>query len=91
MDRTYYIIVPQFTSIAEALDYLSRKTSYSFNFSVGTKIYDTKGNEIVEPTNFEIIPIEGLAMQIYEFTEDLWPGQTYIQDDFIKYFKELTL
>lgn len=88
MERTYYIIIPQFISIDIALRYLN-ENSLSFNFYVAGKIYNSQRTEVQKPINAEIIPINKLAIQIFEFSEYLSPGQTYIQDGFIQYFKEL--
>lgn len=90
MEETYYIILPQFTSLAEASNYFLN-SDFKFSFAVNSTIYDENGNEISEPTNFEIIPIEQICMQIYESNNLLSPGQKHIKDGFIQYFKELKL
>lgn len=90
MEKTYYIILPQFTSTAEASTYFLN-SEFKFSFAVNSNVYDENGNEIPEPANFDIIPIEQIAMQIYKSNDLLSPGQTHIKDGFIQYFKELKL
>ena len=90
MEKTYYIILPQFNSLAEASNYFLN-SEFKFSFAVNSNVYDENGNEILEPTNFEIIPIEQIGMQIYDSNDFLSPGQTHIKDGFIQYFKELKL
>lgn len=89
MDKTYYKIIPQFLSVSMALKYFKAQ-SIEFNFYVSGKIYNCSLEVIEKPLNCEIIPIHKLANQFCVYNEFTMPGQTYIKDGFIEYFKEST-
>ena len=88
METTYYKIIPQFRRFSDGVDYLSAH-SYQCAFAIGSVVYDHNQTRISEPENAEFILIDELAMDINEFSENLSPGQIYIKDGFIQYFKEI--
>lgn len=90
MEVTYYTILPQFSKFNDGINYLST-SPYKFAFAIGSNVYDYNGNRISAPENSEFILKNELAIDIKEYFEFLSPGQLYIKDGFITYFKEIRL
>jgi hypothetical protein len=90
MEVAYYIIIPQFNKFNDGLSYLSTH-SYQFAFAIGSVVYDYDGNRTSAPENSEFFQIDELAMDIKEYSEYLSPGETYVKDGFIQYFKEIRI
>lgn len=90
MEVIYYTIIPQFSKLNDGMNYLSTH-SYQFAFAVGSVVYDCNGNRISSPENSEFFPISELAMDITQYSEYSSPGETYIKDGFIQYFKEIRI
>lgn len=90
MEVIYYKIIPQFIKFNDGMNYLSTY-SYQFAFAVGSVVYDYNGNRASAPESAEFFPISDLAMDIKPYSEYLSPGETYIKDGFIQYFKEIRL
>lgn len=87
MDTKEFIIIPRFNSMEDGLNYLN-SNDIKFIFGVGDKIFDSNSTEIDIPYDSEIINIDNISISI---NEDPLPGQLYIEDDFLKYYKELDL
>ena len=81
-----YIILLGFSSIQEGVDYMSL-SPYTFAFSVGGVTYDFGGSIIDTPNDSSIIN-EGHIF-ICNHSDPL-PGSLYIDDDFLKYYKEIS-
>lgn len=84
MEKKEYIILPEFISVEDALTYLETK-NVKFSFSVNNETYSSDGVQISTPNNSEIIPINDIYIDIYENPQ---PGQLYVEDDYLKYYKE---
>jgi len=85
MNKTIYIILVGFNTLQEGLDYMT-SSPYNFSFIVGGQTYDSLGNPIATPDNPEIIQYG----QIYiTDNENPAPGDLYIEDGFLKYYKEI--
>jgi hypothetical protein len=80
-----FIMLPQFTSKTAGLNYL-KNTDNKFCFVAKNKVYDILGEEIISPDNSDIINITDIYIEIYENPQ---PGQLYIENDFLKYYKEM--
>lgn len=87
MTKTEFIILPKFTSIEEGLTYLN-DNAINFCFAVNDKIYNINSEEIISPDNSEIIDISNIYIGIHT---DPQAGQLYIEDNFLKYYKEFNL
>lgn len=79
-----FIILPRFKSIMDGLNYLNG-TEYKFCFVSDGIAYSIDGIRIESPDNAEVINIENIYIEIYE---DPFPGQLYIENGFLKYYKE---
>ncbi len=79
-----FIILPQFTSIVTGLNYL-KDTEHKFCFVAKNKTYNIEGKVIDTPDNSEVISIVDIYIELHE---DPFPGQLYIENDFLKYYKE---
>jgi hypothetical protein len=79
-----FIILPQFTSIVIGLNYL-KSTENKFCFVAKNKTYSIDGKKIDTPDNSEVINIDDIYIELYG---DPLPGQLYIENDFLKYYKE---
>jgi len=84
MTKNEIIILPIFDSIEDGSSYLTTN-ALEFAFAVNDKIYSSTMVEIIAPINSELIPINGIFIQLFE---DPQPGQLHIEDGFLKYFKE---
>jgi len=84
MERTEFIILPEFITIVNGLEYLETN-KIKFSFSVNNETYSSDGVQISTPNNSEIIPINDIYIDIYENPQ---PGQLYVEDDYLKYYKE---
>ena len=85
MEKKEFIILPEFLSIENALEYIETN-DIKFSFSVNNETYSSDGVKIDNPIEFEIIPINKIFIGIYENPLD---GQLYIENDFLKYYKEI--
>lgn len=81
------IVLVEFISVLEGLDYINNSPN-KFCFYVGGQTYDINGNVIQTPSNYEIFGINNIYINI---TDDTAPGQLYISDGFIKYYKEIVI
>lgn len=84
MTKNEIIILPIFNSIEEGSSYLTT-SALDFAFSVNNKTYSITGIEIDTPINSQLIPINDIYIQLHG---DPQPGQLYVEDGFLKYFKE---
>lgn len=84
MTKNEIIILPIFDSIEEGSSYLTTN-AYEFAFSVNNKTYSITGVEIDTPINSELIPINTIFIQLFNNPQC---GQLYVEDGFLKYFKE---
>jgi hypothetical protein len=78
------IVLVEFNSVLEGLDYMNISPN-KFCFYVDGQTYDINGNVIQTPNNSEIFGINNIYINI---TDDTAPGQLYISEGFIKYYKE---
>ena len=84
MTKIEYIILPSFGTIEEGVNYLDVNV-FDFYFSVEGLAYTELGESTDLPENYEIVPIEGVHIELYENPE---PGQLYIENNLLKYYKE---
>lgn len=84
MTKNEIIILPIFNSIEEASSYLTTN-ALEFAFSVNNKTYSVTGIEIDTPINSQLIPINDIYIQLHS---DPLSGQLFLEDGFLKYFKE---
>lgn len=84
MTKKEFIILPRFDSIEEGVNYVN-ESLFDFYFSVNGVTYTELGVETTTPDNSEFIPIEGIHLGIYENAQ---PGELYIENSLIKYYKE---
>lgn len=84
MEKKEYIITPGFTTIEDGLKYLE-DNNYEFSFSVNNETYNSNGVKINTPDNSEFILINNIYIDIYT---NAGPGQLYVEDGFLKYYKE---
>ena len=84
MEKKEFIILPEFTSLANGLKYI-KTNNINISFSVNGGIFSSNSIKIDVPNNSTIIPIDGIYIDIYD---NPMPGQLYIDNDFLKYYKE---
>lgn len=83
MEKKEFIIIPEFTSLINALDYIENN-KIKFSFSVNGEIYSSNGIKNYTPNNGTIININDIYIDIYVNPSH---GQLYIDNDFLKYYK----
>ena len=80
-----YIVLVEFESVLQALDYMNKTKNY-FAFISNGKTYDFNGNEINSPNEYESY----LFGEIYiDITDGTFPGGLYMTENFLKYYKEI--
>ena len=84
MEKKEFIIIPEFTTIEDGLKYIVNN-DIKFSFSVNNETYSSNGIKINTPNNSEIININNIFIGVYY---NAGPGQLYIENDFLKYYKE---
>jgi len=84
MEKKEFIIIPEFTTIEDGLKYIV-DNDIKFSFSVNNETYSSDGVKIDTPINCELININDIYIGI---NDNPSPGQLYIEDDFLKYYKE---
>jgi hypothetical protein len=81
------IVLVEFNSVLEGLDYINNLPD-KFCFYVGGETYDINGDFMETPINSEIFGVNNICINIINNTS---PGQLYISDGFIKYYKEIII
>lgn len=84
MEKKEFIIIPEFITIEDGLKYI-KDNDTKFSFSVNNETYSSDGVKIDVPINYEVININNIYIDIYD---NPCPGQLYIENDFLKYYKE---
>lgn len=84
MENKEFIIIPEFTNLAYALKYIEN-SEVKFSFSVNGEIYSSNGIKNYTPNDGLIIEIDKINIIIYD---NPLPGELYIDNDFLKYYKE---
>lgn len=84
MENKEFIIIPEFTNLAYALKYIEN-SEVKFSFSVNGEIYSSNGIKNYTPNDGLIIEIDKINIIIYN---NPLPGELYIDNDFLKYYKE---
>ena len=83
MKKKVYIILIGFNSIQEGIEY-NQTSPYKISFSVDGVTYNEDGDVIETPNNSGVIPNVGIYVCN---NQNPIPGQLYIEDGFLKYFK----
>ena len=81
------IVLIEFNSIYDGMEYINSSPN-KFSFYVNGTTYNMYGNEIQTPTEYELYSFGDIFIEI---TNDDSPGQLYISDGFIKYYKEMVI
>ena len=84
MEKKEFIIIPEFTSLINALDYIENN-KIKISFSVNGVTYSSNGIKNYTPNNGTIMNINDIYIDIYVNPS---PGQLYVDNDFLKYYKE---
>lgn len=84
MEKKEFIVIPAFTSFVDALKYIEN-SKIKFSFSVNNETYSSNSIKNYTPTNGTVININDICIDIYVNPS---PGQLYIDNDFLKYYKE---
>jgi hypothetical protein len=79
------IIIVEFDSISNALGYLEDSGNY-FSFKVGDLIYSELGEIISESSEYEVILFGEIWLN--DISDNPHSGQLYIDNGFLKYYKE---
>jgi len=86
MNRIEYIIIVNFPTKEEALAYI-QESGLSFSFSVlGVEIFNPLGELIEAPLEYNSFNVDEISLSN---TSDPLPGELYIEDGFLKYYKEI--
>ena len=85
MEIVEKIMIVEFNSISNALDYMV-ESGNSFAFKVEDKVYSGSGIIISRPDSFDVVFGE---IWLGGISEKSVPGVLYIEDGFLKYFKEV--
>ena len=83
IERVYTILIG-FGTINEGIDFMTNSI-YKIAFSVNNQTYNYLGQPIDTPLDSEIVMVGGVFITN---TEDPAPGDVYIDNGFLKYFKE---
>lgn len=83
--ETEYIIIVRFNTKLDGLNYL-HNNGYQFVFTDGDIFYDAYGVEVIVDFEHETHDFDKISLQVG--SKDL-PGSLYIDNGFIKYFKEV--
>ena len=84
IERVYTILVG-FNTLQDGIDYMS-SSPYKIAFSVGGQTYDDLGNSIQTPDYSEIVMVGDVFITN---TEGPAPGDLYIDNGFLRYYKEI--
>jgi hypothetical protein len=85
IERVYTILVG-FNTLQNGIDYMF-SSPYKIAFSVDGQTYSYLGQPIDTPVDSEIIMVGNVFITN---TEDPAPGDVYIDNGFLKYYKEIT-
>jgi hypothetical protein len=87
MEEKEYIVLLEFNSIEDGVNFMTNKIS-PFSFYASGKSYDSSGNEISITETTDII--NGyIHVDIHQ--EPVMPGEFYINNGFLKYYKLINL
>lgn len=85
MEKKEYIVLINFQSVSEGLEYVNGfQNPFCFLFSGNT--YDPQGNTITNPIEFTQYEQGEIWVDIQDGVN---PGQLYVENNFLKYYKEL--
>jgi len=84
MNKFFYIILVQFSSINIGQKYMSDNNIY-FAFCVDDNTYSAEGDIIKQPENSSIVSYGELSIKIHK---NPTPGQLFIKNGFLQYYKE---
>jgi hypothetical protein len=84
MGKKEFIILIEFSSLENALLYIDVNNT-RFSFSVAGETYSSDGDLIDVLDDFDIININDIYIDIYD---NPLPGELYIENGFLKYYKE---
>ena len=85
MTERIYTFLFNFNTIQEGVDYMSN-SPHKFAFSVGGQTYDNLGNPIPTPDYSEITEV----VDVFTVNNvNPWPGDLYINNGFLRYYKEI--
>jgi hypothetical protein len=88
MVRNEFIVIPRFNSVEEGIDYLTTN-NISFSFGVDDKFFSILGDEIFIPEGSIIFGIDDAKdLKYIELHVDPLPGQLYVDNGLLKYYKE---
>lgn len=86
MNRIEYILIINFNSKEEALAYI-QESGLSFSFSVlNVEIFNSIGELIEAPLEYNSFNVDEISLSN---ASDPLPGELYIEDGFLKYYKEI--
>ena len=86
MEDKHNILI-KFNSKQEGLNYLST-SNIKFNFTDGTNNYDINGNVLNILLDFEVLYVGDIYINnVKMITDNILPGDLFLEDNFIKYLK----
>lgn len=85
MEKKEYIVLINFQSVSDGLNYLNEFNT-PFCFLVGGSTYDGSGNLITTPNDFIQYESGEIWIDIHETPH---PGELYVESGFLKFYKEL--
>jgi len=86
MNKVEYIIIINFSTKEEALSYM-QSSGLNFSFSVAnTEFFNSAGDIISEPESYNSFDKGDISISD---KADPLPGELYIENGFLKYYKEI--
>ena len=82
------IVIVEFNSISEALDYM-KESGNSFAFKVTDDIYSDSGDIILIESEYTSVLINEIWLG--DISNKSLPGVLYVEDGFLKYYKEVNI